>query len=98
MKSLSFFSGALGLDIGLEQAGIKSVLACEIDKNARETIKKNRPDLNVIDDINKFNISEFESKIDFSKIDLIEGGPPCQAFSTAGKRKGFNDSRGNVFL
>ena len=42
MKSLSFFSGALGLDIGLEQAGIKSVLACEIDKNARETIKTNR--------------------------------------------------------
>ena len=98
MKSLSFFSGALGLDIGLEQAGIKSVLACEIDKNARETIKTNRPDLNVIEDINEFNISDFESKIDFSKIDLIEGGPPCQAFSTAGKRKGFNDSRGNVFL
>ena len=98
MNSLSFFSGALGLDLGLEQAGFKSVLACEIDKDARETIIANRPDLTVIDDINKFNTEDFEDVIDFSKIDLIEGGPPCQAFSTAGKRKGFSDSRGNVFL
>ena len=98
MNSLSFFSGALGLDIGLEQAGIKSVLACEIDKYTRETIKANRPDLNLISDINDFDTNDFEDIIDFSQIDLIEGGPPCQAFSTAGKRKGFNDSRGNVFL
>ena len=101
MNMLSFFSGAMGLDIGLEKAGFEVCLASEVNKDAVKTIKKNIPGLPVIDDIRDFtsndilSISGFRSGED---IDVIVGGPPCQAFSTAGKRLGFNDERGNVFL
>ncbi len=99
--ALSFFSGAMGLDIGLEQAGFQILLSCEIDNACRKTILKNKPKIALIDDINKFNAEQILEKanIDPSKdIDLVVGGPPCQAFSTAGKRKGLDDKRGNVFL
>ena len=45
IKALSFFSGAMGLDLGLEKAGLPILLACEVDKACRQTIQKNRPDL-----------------------------------------------------
>ncbi len=101
IKALSFFSGAMGLDNGLEKAGIETVLACEFDKASRQTITANRPDIGLIGDITKYSskdILEFSGLNDYSEIDIIVGGPPCQAFSTAGKRKGFEDARGNVFL
>lgn len=99
--ALSFFSGAMGLDIGLRKAGINVLLASEIDPDTRKTIIINHPNIGLIGDINKYSTSDIiqyaniDDKID---IDLIIGGPPCQAFSTAGKRKGFEDKRGNVFL
>lgn len=99
--ALSFFSGAMGLDIGMEQGGIKALLACEIDKACRLTINKNRPENALIGDINKYSSDEILSYAGVPKdrkVDVIFGGPPCQAFSTAGNRKGFDDSRGNVFL
>jgi len=99
--ALSFFSGAMGLDYGLEKAGIRLLLASEIEQNARKTILMNRPDIGLIGDINSYNadsIRKFANIPDSSDIDLVIGGPPCQAFSTAGQRKGFKDSRGNVFL
>lgn len=98
---LSFFSGAMGLDLGLEQAGIHVALACEIDKTCRATIKTNRPDLPLLDDIWKYSADDIRELSGIARgadIDLIAGGPPCQAFSTAGNRKGFEDVRGNVFL
>lgn len=101
MTALSFFSGAMGLDLGLEQAGIEVCLACDSDKTCRTTIQTNRPDIPVLDDICKYNAEELRSIAGFNPetgIDLIVGGPPCQAFSTAGARKGFADARGNVFL
>lgn len=100
LKALSFFSGALGLDLGMEQAGIEIALACEIDKKCRETIKLNRPNLPLIDDINKYSSEDILQIANIKKdaVDIIFGGPPCQAFSTAGTRKGFQDERGNVFL
>ena len=55
LKALSFFSGAMGLDIGLEQSGIEVILACESEKFIRETIKLNRPKLPLIDDINNYS-------------------------------------------
>jgi len=99
--ALSFFSGAMGLDIGLEKGGIKPILACEIDKYCRMTIAANRPDIALISDINKYSadeILEFAGVPKGRKVDVIVGGPPCQAFSSAGNRRGLEDDRGNVFL
>lgn len=99
--ALSFFSGAMGLDYGLETAGIHPLLASEIEPNARKTILLNRPNIGLIGDINNYNAEEIRKFANLSEkqdIDLIIGGPPCQAFSTAGQRKGFQDKRGNVFL
>ena len=99
--ALSFFSGAMGLDIGIEKAGFDIRLACEIDKYCRQTIALNRPEMALLGDINDYSkqdILEASGLTEKDDIDLIVGGPPCQAFSTAGKRKAFNDDRGNVFL
>jgi DNA (cytosine-5)-methyltransferase 1 len=98
--ALSFFSGAMGLDIGLEQAGIQTVLCSEIDSACRKTIKKNRPDVALIGDIRNYTAKEILDAAGVKKedIDIVVGGPPCQAFSTAGKRLGLEDERGNVFL
>lgn len=99
--ALSFFSGAMGLDLGIEKSGFDIRLACEIDKFCRQTIAINKPNTALLTDINEYEAKDIRSaaclNID-DDIDLIMGGPPCQAFSTAGKRKGFNDDRGNVFL
>lgn len=100
-KLLSFFSGAMGLDLGLEQSGFDCLLACEVDKHCRSTINTNRPDMALLGDIRNYSakdIMNFIGKNIGDEIDVICGGPPCQAFSTAGKRKAFEDERGNVFL
>ncbi len=100
-KVLSFFTGAMGLDLGIEKAGFKTLLACEVDKASRKTIVKNKPEIALIGDIRDYSASEIRIKAGLQndeEIDLVVGGPPCQAFSTAGNRKGFEDERGNVFL
>ncbi|WP_343586156.1 DNA cytosine methyltransferase [Herbaspirillum sp.] len=99
--SLSFFSGCLGLDLGLEQAGIHQVLACEIDKATRKSIAANKPNMPILDDLLAYTSEDIRKIAGLKKGQrpmLIVGGPPCQAFSTAGKRQGFTDPRGNVFL
>lgn len=101
LNCLSFFSGCLGLDTGLEKAGINHLLFCENDKHAANTIKLNKPDVPLISDILDYDAKSIRKLIGFKNsdnIDLIVGGPPCQAFSTAGKRASFTDPRGNVFL
>lgn len=101
ITALSFFSGALGLDLGMEIAGIKPLLFCENDRKCRMTIQSMRPDTALIGDIMEYNeakIREFARLPENHPIDVIFGGPPCQAFSTAGAQRVFDDSRGNVFL
>ncbi len=101
MNALSFFSGCLGLDLGLKKTGIRPLLFCENDRFCKETIKKNEPSIPLIDDILNYTPKEIKKIAGLKskeKIDLIVGGPPCQAFSTAGKRESFRDPRGNVFL
>lgn len=99
--ALSFFSGAMGLDIGMKKGGIDSLLACEFNKYARMTIAQNAPDIALIGDINNYEAEDILrlAKIPVDrKVDVIFGGPPCQAFSTAGARRALDDERGNVFL
>lgn len=100
IKALSFFSGAMGLDLGLEKAGIDVVLACEVDKKCRQTILANKPEIALIGNIIDYTADDIlkYAGIKNEDVDIIVGGPPCQAFSTAGARRGFNDRRGNVFL
>lgn len=93
LKSIELFAGCGGLALGLEEAGLSHILLNEIDKNACATLRKNRPNWNVVEK----SISE----IDFSSyygVDLVSGGFPCQAFSYAGKRLGFEDVRGTMFF
>lgn len=99
--ALSFFSGAMGMDLGLEKAGFQTLFASEIDNACRKTILKNKPEIALVGDMREFNprdIREIAGLSAKEEIDLIVGGPPCQAFSTAGKRMAFGDDRGNVFL
>lgn len=99
--ALSFFSGAMGLDIGMRKGGIPAILACEFNKYCRMTIAENEPDIALIGDINKYEpeqILELAKLPPNRKVDVIFGGPPCQAFSTAGARRALDDERGNVFL
>ncbi|MBU5446781.1 DNA cytosine methyltransferase [Blautia sp. MSJ-36] len=99
--ALSFFSGAMGLDIGMRKGGIPAILACEFNKYCRMTIAENEPDMALIGDINKYEpeqILEMAKLPHNRKVDVIFGGPPCQAFSTAGARRALDDERGNVFL
>lgn len=92
--SIELFAGAGGLALGFEQAGFHHVLLNEIDSNAADTLRKNRPNWNVIcDDIINISFREFHGKVD-----LISGGFPCQAFSYAGKKGGFEDARGTLFF
>ena len=98
---MSFFSGALGLDLGLEAAGLEPVSYNEIEKRFCETIKLNRPKIPLYDcDIRELTARKLLKNHGLRKGELfaIVGGPPCQTFSTAGKRGGLNDSRGNIFL
>lgn len=99
--ALSFFSGAMGLDIGLEKAGIEVLLACEIDKACRKTIAANKPNIGLLGDVWNYSASDIREAAGLNEsddIDLVVGGPPCQAFSTAGARRGFNDARGNALI
>ncbi|MBL0711934.1 MAG: DNA (cytosine-5-)-methyltransferase [Colwellia sp.] len=92
--SIELFAGAGGLALGLEQAGFKVALLNEMDKHAGNTLKENRPDWNVtIGNVTGLDFSHFKDKIDF-----LSGGFPCQAFSYAGNKQGFGDTRGTLFF
>lgn len=90
---LELFAGAGGLAVGLEKAGIKCVALNEIDNYACNTLRKNRPDWTVLEgDIKNYKFTDY-----YNKVDVVTGGFPCQAFSYAGKKLGFNDARGTLF-
>ena len=93
ITALELFAGAGGLALGLEQAGIKTMEYVEVDASCCETLKMNRPKWNVVNsDIHEVDFSKYKGKID-----LVTGGFPCQAFSYAGKKLGFEDTRGTLF-
>lgn len=92
--SVELFAGGGGLAIGMHKAGFHHVLLNEFDKDACATLRKNMPEWNVIEgDIHDVDFTPYQGKVD-----LLSGGFPCQAFSYAGKRLGFEETRGTLFL
>lgn len=92
--SIELFAGAGGLALGMHKAGLHHVLLNEFDKNACDTLRKNMPQWNVIQgDIHNIDFSPYRGHVDF-----LSGGFPCQAFSYAGKRLGFEETRGTLFF
>lgn len=87
----------MGLDLGVESAGMEIVGCCEIDKWCCETIAKNRPDVHLykgsVSDLDPAKVGK-ELGLDDSFV--LIGGPPCQSFSSGGNRAGLSDSRGNL--
>ncbi len=91
--SIELFTGAGGTALGLENAGLKHLLMVEYDKDSVMTLKANRPRWNVVlDDIANVDFTPWKNKVD-----VVEGGFPCQAFSYAGNKRGFADVRGTLF-
>lgn len=91
MEAFSTFSGIGGFDLALERNGVEVVGHSEIDKFAEQIykFKFNNPNYGDITKINAYELPDF---------DLLVGGFPCQAFSIAGKRGGFSDTRGGLFF
>lgn len=93
-RSIELFAGGGGLAVGLEQAGFQNVMLNEFDHEACETLRRNRPNWNVLEgDVHTVDFTPYRGKVDF-----ISGGFPCQAFSYAGKGGGFEDTRGTLFF
>jgi DNA (cytosine-5)-methyltransferase 1 len=109
--SISLFTGAYGLDLGLEQAGFHTVTVVEKDRDAVKTIALNRPFLQEsaiareIQNVTSQQLLEEGGRVlnlgralKPQEVDLVTGGPPCQPFSTAGKRGSVMDPRGSLFM
>lgn len=94
-KAIELFAGAGGTALGLENAGINHILLNEIDKDCSKTLKLNFPkNVNIVcEDVKKLDFRSYKSKVD-----IVQAGFPCQAFSYAGKSRGFEDTRGTLFF
>jgi DNA (cytosine-5)-methyltransferase 1 len=92
MRCFSLFSGIGGFDLAMRNLGHEVVGACEIDRYARSVYGRHFPGVPIWEDATKINPSEIP---DF---DILVAGFPCQAFSIAGKRLGFEESRGTLFF
>jgi DNA (cytosine-5)-methyltransferase 1 len=88
LSCLEICAGAGGQSLGLEQAGFGHVAAVELDPDACETLRQNRPGWNVVEvDVHRFDGTGFRG------VDLLAGGVPCPPFSIAGKQLGADDER-----
>ncbi len=85
LSVLSLFTGAGGLDLGLEAAGFEPVLCIEVDSESRETLKRNRPGWRLSDpgDIHQLEPAQLlrQAGLKPRQLTLLAGGPPCQPFS-----------------
>lgn len=89
LTCLEICAGAGGQSLGLQRAGFKHLAAVEIDPNACETLRVNRPDWNIVEkDVHHFDGEPFAGQVD-----LLAGGVPCPPFSIAGKQLGADDER-----
>lgn len=96
---ISFFSGAMGLDIGLEKAGLNVVIGQDFEPSCVETMRANEHNVlgGDIREINPETLLKLTG-LHVGEPFMVCGGPPCQPFSTAGKRLGINDPRGSLFM
>jgi DNA (cytosine-5)-methyltransferase 1 len=96
---VSFFSGAMGLDLGLERAGLNVVIGQDFDNDCVSTAEANGRK-SIGGTIQDIEASAILAQADLKPHEpfLVCGGPPCQPFSTAGKRLGINDPRGSLFM
>lgn len=93
LSLIELFCGAGGLALGLHNAGLQSKLLVDFDADAIKTLQHNRPTWNSLQaSVTQINLHEYEGEID-----VMAGGFPCQAFSYAGKQRGFEDTRGTLF-
>ena len=97
MKFLDLFAGIGGFRLGMERAGHECIGFCEIDKFARASYKA------IHDTTGEIELHDITTVSDdfirsIGNVDVICGGFPCQAFSIAGKRQGFEDTRGTLFF
>ena len=92
-KLVELFSGAGGLAIGMHKAGFDTVFLNDFDKDSCDTIQRNKNWRVKHDDISNLSFKRFKNDID-----VLSGGFPCQAFSYAGKKGGFADTRGTLFF
>ena len=99
---IDLFAGIGGMHLGIKNAArkkkmkVECLFYSEIDKYCIQTYEKNFPGVKNLGDITKISNKEFE--VYKNKVDIITAGFPCQPFSFAGKKKGFQDKRGNLFF
>jgi DNA (cytosine-5)-methyltransferase 1 len=87
-------AGCGGLSTGFMKAGFKPLLLNEIDKTFCETLKNNHVGVNVQkDSMTNLDLTSYKGKVD-----ILQGGVPCQAFSQSGERKGLEDPRGQLIV
>lgn len=99
MKFLDFFSGIGGFRLGMEQYGHECVGFCEIDKYARQSYKAIHNTEGELEYHDITTVTDDQWRELNGTVDIIAGGFPCQAFSIAGKRQGFEDeTRGTLFF
>lgn len=98
---ISLFTGAYGMDLGFEKAGYEVLLGLDISDASYKNYKANRPRTPFIHgDIADYSTTDIlrEAGLRPGEVDVVTGGPPCQPFSTAGKREGLNDHRSKALV
>ena len=99
LSVVSLFTGAMGLDLGLEEAGFRTAVAVESNSDATATIRSNRPRIPIIErPISQVTTAEIlkTAGLKAGDVTLVAGGPACQSFSTAGKREALGGKFGSL--